>query len=189
MRCPFRAMRRTLHFWNHIIASNNAHSFACVLLFPKSTKYLLGSPDLRYRNITLRQILILRLVRQKPRLKWWFLSNCQKDTLAIIYNDGFNNVLINSGVDQVRKLVKADKMAFIVLGFITRYPFRAMRRMLLFWPTDCRKRQSPVLCLHTPFPREYTVSRGVPDFSLAMTGHPGVSRTARRLHCMNFGKC
>ena len=145
--------------------------------------------------------------------------------------------MINSGVDQVRKLVKADKMAFIVLGFITRYPFRAMRRMLLFWPTDCRKRQSPVLCLHTPFPhgyksiprgprfsarndimcvarhklrfwpnnrrtrqlsvfclfipfpREYTVSRGVPDFSLAMTGHPGVSRTARRLPCMNFGKC
>ena len=63
---------------------------------------------------------------------WWVLSNCQKDTLAIIYNDGFNNVLINSGVDQVRKLVKADKMAFIVLGFITRLPFRAMRRMLLF---------------------------------------------------------
>ena len=128
-------------------------------------------------------------------------------------------------------------MAFIVFGFITRYPFRAMRRMLLFWPTDCRKRQSPVLCLHTPFPhgyksiprgprfsarndimcvarhklrfwpnnrrtrqlsvfclfipfpREYTVSRGVPDFSLAMTGHPGVSRTARQLPCMNFGKC
>ena len=25
--------------------------------------------------------------------------------------------MINSGVDQVRKLVKADKMAFIVLGF------------------------------------------------------------------------
>ena len=55
-----------------------------------------------------------------------FLSNCQKDTLAIIYNDGFNNVLINSGVDQVRKLVKADKMAFIVLGFITRLPFRGI---------------------------------------------------------------
>ena len=80
-----------------------------------------------------QKILILRLVSQKPRLKWWFLSNCQKDTLAIIYNDGLNNdILINSGVDQVRKLVKADKMAFIVLGFITRYPFRAMRRMLLF---------------------------------------------------------
>ena len=66
----------------------------------------------------LRQILILRLVRQKPRLKWCFLSNCQKDTIAIIYNDGLNNdILINSGVDQVRKLVKADKMAFIVFGF------------------------------------------------------------------------
>ena len=107
-----------------------------------------------------QKILILRLVRQQPRLKrcllgncviprnalyviarsnatwqspgrvtlliiWWFLSNCQKDTLAIIYNDGFNNnVLINSGVDQVRKLVKTDKMAFIVLGFITMLPFR-----------------------------------------------------------------
>ena len=30
---PFRAMRRALRFWNHIIASNNAHSFACVRLF------------------------------------------------------------------------------------------------------------------------------------------------------------
>ena len=49
---------------------------------------------------------------------WRFLSNCQKDTLAIIYNDGLNNdILINSGVDQVRKLVKADKKAFIVFGF------------------------------------------------------------------------
>ena len=49
---------------------------------------------------------------------WWFLSNCQNDTLAIIYNDGLNNdILINSGVDQVRKLVKADKMAFIIFGF------------------------------------------------------------------------
>ena len=58
-------------------------------------------------------------------MKWWFLLNCQKDTLAIIYNDGLNNdILINSGVDQVRKLVKADKMAVIVLGFITRLPFR-----------------------------------------------------------------
>ena len=139
-------------------------------------------------------------------MKWCFLSNCQKDTLAIIYNrcvlinintsvydmeiksgwlwyikkidwslqtncidilissllfDFNNDVLINSGVDQVRKLVKADKMAFIVLGFITRYPFRAMRRMLLFWPTDCRKRQSPVLCLHTPFPHGYkSIPRG-----------------------------
>ena len=25
--------RRTLHFWNHIIAGNNAHSFVCVRLF------------------------------------------------------------------------------------------------------------------------------------------------------------
>ena len=85
---------------------------------------LLIQRSLSLNKAMLRQILILRLVSQKPRLKWCFLSNCQKDTLAIIYNDGFNNVLINSGVDQVRKLVKADKMAFIVLGFITRLPFR-----------------------------------------------------------------
>ena len=39
-----------------------------------------------------------------------FLLNCQNDTLAIIYNDGLNNdVLINSGVEQVRKLLKANK--------------------------------------------------------------------------------
>ena len=52
------------------------------------------------------------------------------------------------------------------VGFIIRCPFREMRRMLLFWPTDCRKRQSVVLCLHTPFPREYTVSRGDPDLAM-----------------------
>ena len=83
--------------------------------------------SLSLNKAMLRQILILRLVRQKPRLKWclrgncviprnalyviarsnatwqspgrvtlliiwWFLSNCQKDTLAIIYN---SCVLIN----------------------------------------------------------------------------------------------
>ena len=37
-------MRRTLRFWNHIIASNNAQSFACVLLFPTGTQYPAGSP-------------------------------------------------------------------------------------------------------------------------------------------------
>ena len=52
------------------------------------------------------------------------------------------------------------------VGFIMRCPFREMRRMLLFWPTDCRKRQSVVLCLHTPFPREYTVSRGDPNLAM-----------------------
>ena len=52
------------------------------------------------------------------------------------------------------------------VGFIIRCPFREMRRMLLFWPTDCRKRQSVVLCLHTPFPREYTVSRGDPNLAM-----------------------
>ena len=41
---------------------DNAHSFACVLLFPKSTKYLLGAPDfsaLSLNKAMLRQILIL----------------------------------------------------------------------------------------------------------------------------------
>ena len=54
----------------------------------------------------------------------------------------------------------------ISLPKASRFPFREMRRMLLFWPTDCRKRQSVVLCLHTPFPREYTVSRGDPDLAM-----------------------
>ena len=49
-------------------------------------------------------------------------------------------------------------------SFITRIPFReiATRRMLRFWPVNRRKRQSPVLCLHTPFPQKYKVSFGVP---------------------------
>ena len=43
---------------------------------------------------------------------------CQKDTLALIYNDGLNNdVLINSGVEQVLKLVKADKNGVYSFGF------------------------------------------------------------------------
>ena len=36
--------RRTLHFWNHVIGDDNAHSFACVRLFPASTQYPAGSP-------------------------------------------------------------------------------------------------------------------------------------------------
>ena len=47
-----------------------------------------------------------------------FLLYCQKDTLALIYNDELNNdVLINSGVEQVRKLVKADKNGVYSFGF------------------------------------------------------------------------
>ena len=41
--------------------------------------------------------------------------------------------------------------------------------MLRFWPVDCRKRQSTVLCLHTPFPQKYKVSFGVPNLLLRMT--------------------
>ena len=106
-----------------------------------------------------RLTLVYRII-----IDWSLQTNCIDILISSLLFDFNNDVLINSGVDQVRKLVKADKMAFIVLGFITRYPFRAMRRMLLFWPTDCRKRQSPVLCLHTPFPHGYTVSRGGPIF-------------------------
>ena len=38
---------------NHIIASNNAHSFACVLLLPKSTKVSFGVPVFNCTRITL----------------------------------------------------------------------------------------------------------------------------------------
>ena len=107
-----------------------------------------------------RLTLVYRII-----IDWSLQTNCIDILISSLLFDFNNNVLINSGVDQVRKLVKADKMAFIVLGFITRLPFRAMRRMLLFWPTDCRKRQSPVLCLHTPFPHGYkSIPRG-PQFS------------------------
>ena len=59
--------------------------------------------------------------KSKTVLKMVFFINCQKDTLAIIYNDGLNNdVLINSGVDQVRKLVKADKCCLLFLVLIDR---------------------------------------------------------------------
>ncbi len=46
--------------------------------------------------------------------------------------------------------------------------------------TDCRKRQSVVLCLHTPFPREYTVSRGDPN--LAMPRDDIVLRTQNNIY-------
>ena len=63
------------------------------------------------------------------------------------------------------------------------------RHKLHFWPNNRRTRQLFVFCLFIPFPHGYKVSRGIPVFLLAMTGHPGVSRTARRFPCMNFGKC
>lgn len=118
----------------------------------------------KYKRIWCENIERLTLV-YRIIIDWSLQTNCIDILISSLLFDFNNDVLINSGVDQVRKLVKADKMAFIVLGFITRLPFRAMRRMLLFWPTDCRKRQSPVLCLHTPFPHGYkSIPRG-PRFS------------------------
>ena len=35
--------RHTLRFWNHVIVGDNAHSFACVRLFPTGTQYPAGT--------------------------------------------------------------------------------------------------------------------------------------------------
>ena len=45
--CVITEQRRTLCFFNRIVASDNAHSFACVLLFPTGTQYPAGSPEYR----------------------------------------------------------------------------------------------------------------------------------------------
>ena len=127
-----------------------------------------------------RLTLVYRII-----IDWSLQTNCIDILISSLLFDFNNDVLINSGVDQVRKLVKTDKMAFIVVGFITRLPFREMRRMLRFWPVDCRKRQSTVLCLHTPFPHGYTVSRGVPLFPLAMTEY-FVPNEIRSPHCNEY---
>ena len=60
----------------------------------------------------------------KKKIDWSLQTNCIDILISSLLFDFNNDVLINSGVDQVRKLVKADKMAFIVFGFITRLPFR-----------------------------------------------------------------
>ena len=41
--CP----RRKLRFWNHVIGGDNAHSYACLRLFPTGTQYPAGTPFLR----------------------------------------------------------------------------------------------------------------------------------------------
>ena len=61
------------------------------------------------------------------------------------------------------------KYKSILRGFYNMVPFRAIRHKLHFWPNNRRKRQLFVFCLFIPFPHGYTVSRGVPVFSLAMT--------------------
>ncbi len=45
--CVIAKQRRTQCFLNRIVASDNAHSFACVLLFPTGTQYPAGSPEYR----------------------------------------------------------------------------------------------------------------------------------------------
>ena len=45
--CVITEQRRTLCFLNRIVSSDNAHSFACVLLFPTGTQYPAGSPEYR----------------------------------------------------------------------------------------------------------------------------------------------
>ena len=41
------ASRRKLRFWNHVIGGDNAHSYACLRLFPTGTQYPAGTPFLR----------------------------------------------------------------------------------------------------------------------------------------------
>ena len=45
--CVITEQRRTQCFLNRIVASDNAHSFACVHLFPTGTQYPAGSPEYR----------------------------------------------------------------------------------------------------------------------------------------------
>ena len=45
--CVITEQRRTQCFLNRNVASDNAHSFACVLLFPTGTQYPAGSPEYR----------------------------------------------------------------------------------------------------------------------------------------------
>ena len=45
--CVITEQRRTQCFLNRIVASDNAHSFACVLLFPTGTQCPAGSPEYR----------------------------------------------------------------------------------------------------------------------------------------------
>ena len=70
-----------------------------------------------------RLTLVYRII-----IDWSLQTNCIDILISSLLFDFNNDVLINSGVDQVRKLVKADKMAFIVLGFITRLPFREIAK-------------------------------------------------------------
>lgn len=53
----------------------------------------------------------------KKKIDGSLQANCIDILISSLLFDFNNDILINSGVDQVRKLVKADKMAFIVLGF------------------------------------------------------------------------
>ena len=62
--CVIAKQRRTLCFWNCIIGGDNAHSFACVLLFPKSTKVSFGAPWVsQKRSSTLNDLLQATMLR------------------------------------------------------------------------------------------------------------------------------
>ena len=70
----------------------------------------------KYKRIWCENIERLTLV-YRIIIDWSLQTNCIDILISSLLFDFNNDVLINSGVDQVRKLVKADKMAFIVLGF------------------------------------------------------------------------
>ena len=70
----------------------------------------------KYKRIWRENIERLTLVYGKI-IDWSLHTNCIDILISSLLFDFNNDILINSGVDQVRKLVKADKMAFIVFGF------------------------------------------------------------------------
>ena len=122
----------------------------------------------KYKRIWCENIGWLSLV-YRIIIDWSLQTNCIDILISSLLFDFNNDVLINSGVDQVRKLVKADKMAFIVLGFITRFPSgRCVVCFSFDQPTVASDNRLSYACILL-FPTGTKVSRGVPDFPLAMT--------------------
>ena len=114
----------------------------------------------KYKRIRCENIAWLTLVYGKI-IDWSLQTNCI-------------DILISS-------LLKWRKVSCV--GFITRCPFTAIatRRMLRSWPVNRRKRQSPVLCLNTPFPQKYKVSFGVPIMGNFSQWHMCVAPSKTRL--------